>query len=79
MISPQLRQAVVAARAAIPLEREWRMMNRIPGGTSRAVVHDAKSLGEFLERYALGPEYLAFSGSEEADQWWRLLKHIGRV
>lgn len=39
----------------------------------------ADSLGEFLERYALGPEYRALSGVEEDDQWWRLLMHIGRV
>lgn len=168
MISSELRQAVRDARAAIPLEREWWMMNRIPEGIPRTsgadapaeylellsltegpnfgaiLVYDAKrvekyqfyadevegaavrlgrdlwfffglvnedplfinrqdgtvwgfpdrgivwrdndvferfadSLGEFLERYALGSEYLAFSGSEEDDQWWRLLMHIGRV
>lgn len=168
MISSVLEQAVAAARLAVPLEREWRMMNSIPEGTSRAsgveapaeylellrltdgpsfgevVVYDVKrieknqfyadddegapvrlgrdlwfcfgkvnedplfinrqdgsvwgfpdqgivwqdsdvfekfadSLGEFLERYALGPEYRALSGVEEDDQWWRLLMHIGRV
>lgn len=39
----------------------------------------ADGLGEFLERYALGPEYRVLTGVEEDDQWWRLLTHIGRV
>jgi hypothetical protein len=39
----------------------------------------ADSLGEFVERFALAPEYRALSGVGEDDQWWRLLRHIGRV
>lgn len=168
MISSELQQAIVAARSAVPLEREWSMMNRIPEGASRISGMDvpveyldllrisdgpnfgeivvfgsgsiernqfyaevdegarvrlgrdlwfcfgkvnedplfigrgdgavwgfpdrgvvwqdndeferfADSLGDFLASYALGPGYLDFSGSQEDDQWWRLLMHIGRV
>lgn len=168
MISSDLQQALEAARSAVPLQREWKVMNSIPEGVSRTsgleapaeyldllrladgpifgevVVYDAKiiekyqfyadedegapvrlgrdlwfcfgkvnedplfinrqdgtvwgfpdrgivwqdsdvferfadSLGEFLERYALGPEYRALSGVGEDDQWWRLLRHIGRA
>ncbi|WP_157528844.1 hypothetical protein [Nocardia sp. NRRL S-836] len=39
----------------------------------------AGSLGEFLETYALGSKYLTLPGVDEDDQWWRLLKHVGRV
>jgi hypothetical protein len=32
MISPELQQAVVTARAAVKLEQEWSMMNSVPEG-----------------------------------------------
>jgi hypothetical protein len=168
MISPEVQEAVVAARSSVRLESEWSMMNSIPDGVSRRVETEAPaeyvdflgladgaifgrvvifdtntvgqmqfyadetegvpvqlgrgawfcfgkvnedplfirrsdgsvwgfpdrgviwwqsdafeqfadSLGDFLERYALGPEYRPLSGAPEDDQWWRLLRHIRRV
>ncbi|MFI5824579.1 hypothetical protein ACIA8I_36690 [Streptomyces rishiriensis] len=47
MISPELRQAVVAARATVQLEREWSMMNSIPEGVTAPSGMEAPA--EYLE------------------------------
>jgi hypothetical protein len=39
----------------------------------------AGSVGDFILEYALGPAYRYASSAPEEDQWWRLLRHIGRV
>jgi hypothetical protein len=39
----------------------------------------ADGVGDFLEKYAFGQGYRSLVGVDEDDQWWRLLRHIGRV
>ncbi|WP_427923936.1 hypothetical protein [Streptomyces sp. cg40] len=47
MISSELRQAVIVARATVQLEREWSMMNSIPEGAAAPSGMEAPA--EYLE------------------------------
>ncbi|MCX4743790.1 hypothetical protein [Streptomyces antibioticus] len=39
----------------------------------------AGSVGDFILRYIFGPGYRSVCNAPEDDQWWRLLRRIGRV
>jgi hypothetical protein len=39
----------------------------------------ADNLDRFLLDYAFGAGYLTMAGVQADDQWWRLLRHLGRV
>ncbi|WP_328777943.1 hypothetical protein OHT68_00435 [Streptomyces canus] len=39
----------------------------------------AEGVGDFILNFALGRGYRRVTGASEGDQWWRLLRHIGRA